>query len=274
MTSRLDHALFSLRIRLLSILLVAWFRPKPRDDLRRLGSRDCGWIVPTRLLGPGKICYCVGAGEDITLDIELSRAYGCSVWIFDPTPRAISHVERELPGSNVKFWPIGIWSSDTALRFYAPRDPQHVSHSVVNLQRTTAFFEAPCRTIGSVMKELGHSSLAFLKLDIEGAEHEVLADILRTRPAIECICVEFDQPSPYHSTFRTIRQLVSAGYALVSVDGLNCTFIRNQPESPPGAGPPQPSHTDVSTAGSRAAASPISPKSSFRGGLERTRLML
>ena len=45
------------------------------------------------------------------------------------------------------FMPVGLWSEDTVLRFFAPRDPAHVSHSVVNLQRTEDYFEAPVRSI-------------------------------------------------------------------------------------------------------------------------------
>src|SRR3546814_9362953 len=52
--------------------------------------------------------------------------------------------------------PVGLWSEDATLRFYAPRDPTHVSHSIVNLQETESYFEARCRSIASLMAELGH----------------------------------------------------------------------------------------------------------------------
>src|SRR3546814_13240808 len=74
--------------------------------------------------------------------------------------------------------PVGLWSEDATLRFYAPRDPTHVSHSIVNLQETESYFEARCRSIASLMAELGHDRLDLLKVDVEGAEHEVIRSML------------------------------------------------------------------------------------------------
>jgi hypothetical protein len=62
---------------------------------------------------------------------------GCEVFSIDPTPRAVSYAER-IAASEPRFHllAVGLWSENTKLRFYAPRDPSHVSHSVVNLQHT------------------------------------------------------------------------------------------------------------------------------------------
>ena len=121
-------------------------------------------------------------GEDITFDLGIIERFGCYVVAFDPTPRAIAHVaEHAADEPRFTFRPVGLWSEDTSLRFFAPRDPAHVSHSAVNLQRTETYFEAEVRTLPTLMHELGHDRIDLLKLDIEGAEHGVTRVVPRGR---------------------------------------------------------------------------------------------
>jgi len=78
-----------------------------------------------------------------------------------------------------------------------------------------------------VMTRLRHSELALRKLDIEGAEFEVLDNMIATDIRPRILCVEFDQPSSVGQTLRTVRRLGTTGYKLVSVDSFNLTFLRS-----------------------------------------------
>lgn len=120
-----------------------------------------------------------------------------------------------------------------------------MSYSAVNLQNTVDYIEAPCRRISSLMSELGHDRLDLIKIDIEGAEYEVLRSMLEDSVTVNVLCIEFDQPSPFRRTVRAVRQLRGAGYRLVHVDGWNCTFVR---EGSDAAGAPE---TSLSSAGAR-----------------------
>jgi FkbM family methyltransferase len=222
---------------------------------RKIGTGYGGWFVPTGLLSSQSLCYGVGAGEDISFEIELINQYGCEVHCFDPTPRAQRHVEQlhrntvnGIPTSindavnvhytinpgclaRLHFHAIGLWSQDRIMRFYAPENPSHVSHSIVNLQRTADYFEADCQKLETVMRMLGHVELSLLKLDVEGAEYEILASILNghIRPAV--LCVEFDEG--YHPLddeylpriLNMVRQVKESGYGLTYIDGWNTTFV-------------------------------------------------
>lgn len=200
----------------------------PGLGLEKLGSDYGGWIVPTAIITPAWIVYCGGVGEDITFDLALIERTGCTVHAFDPTPRAIAFVAAEARAvPRFRFMPVGLWSEDTVLRFYAPRNPAHVSHSVVNLQRTAEYFEAPCRSLESLMRELGDDRIDLLKVDIEGAEHRVVRSMLggHLRPTV--LCMEIDQPVKPWTLWRTVRRIRAAGYDLVAVDHWNLTFIRH-----------------------------------------------
>jgi FkbM family methyltransferase len=213
-----------------------------RDDLIHIGTEYGGWVVPSRALNSGSICYCAGCGEDISFDLGLIEEYGCPVFAFDPTPRAVEYVRR-VAGQNPRyhFGDVGLWHEDGTLRFYAPSNPSHVSHSIVNLQGTTEYIEGKVRRLSHIMKENGHGHIDLLKIDIEGAEYKVLDSILEDRLDVRVICVEFDEcfhplDGGYKRRIRSsIRALAAQGYRLVcSQGGGNYTFMRDTGDSVPG----------------------------------------
>lgn len=198
----------------------------PRSDLCRLGSAGAGWWVPESCVKPGAVAYCAGAGEDITFDLALLER-GCSVTTFDPTPRAIAHVRRTVPAhAAFRFEPVGWWDADEEVRFYAPRDPAHVSHSALNLQHTSEFFVAPVRRVDRLMADLGDDHVDLIKMDIEGAELRVIPALIEHGPVPDVLCVEFDQPQPLRSLLATVRALREVGLELNKVERWNFTFSR------------------------------------------------
>jgi FkbM family methyltransferase len=211
-------------------------RIQSRHDLVRLGSGYGGWVVPAAAVHSDSVCYCVGVGEDISFDLALMERFGCEVHAFDPTPRAIEYVRRHAADvPRFHFHPVGVWDRDEQLRFYAPSNPDHVSHSVMNLQQTDAFFEAPCRSLTSLMKQLGHARIDLLKLDVEGAEHRVIAAMLKHGVTVKALCVEFDEatmeltPESRQRIVATADALASDGYQLVAQEGRsNYTFVHRE----------------------------------------------
>jgi hypothetical protein len=128
------------------------FQPRLRKDLCKLGSDYGGWIVPISLLSSSAICSCVGLGEDITFDLALIDTFGCEVYAFDPTPRAVRHVERTAKDvSRYHVLAVGLWSKNEVLKVFAFKRLDHVSHSVVNLENARDCFEVQCYRISRLM---------------------------------------------------------------------------------------------------------------------------
>jgi FkbM family methyltransferase len=195
-------------------------------SLERLGSDYGGWKVPVAVLGRKPVVYSLGIGDDMTFDLAIIERLDAEVFAFDPTPIARQHVEETARGiANFHFFPIGLWSSDGEMKFFAPKDNADVSHSIVNLQGSDEFFVAPVATLASVMKRLNHASIDYLKIDIEGAQFEVLRSAIRDRISFKVLGVEIDQPSMLSHAIDLLARLDLFGYELIDIDGWNFLFV-------------------------------------------------
>jgi FkbM family methyltransferase len=187
-----------------------------RADLVMLGNPYGGYPVPSSMLEEHSICYLAGTGEDISFDLALIERFGCEVHAFDPVARAGAYVaEAAAAEPRHHFMPVGVWSSDATLTFHAPVQPGFVSHSATNLQGTGAAFQAPVRSVSSLMTELGHDHLDLLKISAEGAEFEILDHVLAEGIDPRILCVEFAQPASVERVLEYGRRLTAAGYELL-----------------------------------------------------------
>lgn len=200
---------------------------QPRGDLVHLGSEYGGYVVPMELVGPESTCYSCGVGEDVSFDLDLIAATGCRLRAFDPTPRAAEFARSvALREPRFSFYPYGIWKADETMRFFSPEDETHVSHSIDNLQHTRDYFEAECRSVTSIMAELGDDRIDLLKLDVEGAEYEVLESIVAADLDIRTVCAEFHKVTTVGDMIAAARRFVAAGFVPVHAAGLTATFVR------------------------------------------------
>jgi FkbM family methyltransferase len=195
-----------------------------RNRLRKVGSDYGGWVYADGPQLVGSTVLLAGAGEDISFDIEFASRYGAKVVILDPTPRAIEHFDRvikriglgattgySLTGlqpvesydlSNVSeeqltLVPKALVSEDGPVEFFSPVNPSHVSHSVTNWQRGFSGDGESIRVDGvspsTLTDEFGWNHFPLVKLDIEGAEIEVLPLILQFLGPASQLLVEFDE---------------------------------------------------------------------------------
>ncbi len=228
----------------------------PSVPLVRLGTDYGGWCVPETGLGPNDVVVSAGAGEDISFDIEISKRFGCKVLLLDPTPRAVRHFDETkdaIAGGNaaaingsatefyqasaddmdrISFRPWGLWKDVERLRFFEPDNPDHVSHSIGNLHQTEDGFEAECVTLEDLMAREGLKKVSVLKMDIEGAEFDVLSQILDGDIRPKYLLAEFhpgkDQREQIHRvrTLQMLRRLHADGYRLVYWDGWDYVLER------------------------------------------------
>lgn len=233
--TRVGKKLADYSFKLFSFDNIAFTKINGRDDLKEIGTTYGGWVVPVSLLNAGSIVYCLGCGEDISFDLGLINQFKCDIFAFDPTPRAIKFVKK-VAGQNPKyhFFEVGVWDKEETLEFYAPKNPQHVSHSLMNLQGTENFIAVKVKRLKQLMDSLDHNNIDLLKMDIEGAEYKVIETIIEDKIDIKVICVEYDECfNPLDNNYKkrvqkSVSSLISYGYSLVCSQGNgNYTFVKS-----------------------------------------------
>ena len=242
-----------LRRELASRRVKQWVDSEP-VELVRLGTKHCGWVLPAKTVEAGGTAVCVGAGEDISFDVELNKR-GFHVHTLDPTPRAKRHVQQLLEAALVgapmaidqspsnyydlcgfdvgrfRYLDVGVWEEDATMRFFSPEDKNHVSHSIVNLQQTREYFEARCLTMESLASLLDLREFTLLKLDIEGAEHRVLRNLIARGPLPQVLCVDFDEirlplDADHLKRIRqSVQMLKKTGYTFAHLENANALFL-------------------------------------------------
>jgi FkbM family methyltransferase len=200
--------------------------PQANGDLVGLDGSGGRWHLPARVLQAGSVCYCCGLGDDLGLELALAFLFGCVVYAFDPSPRvsAVTADVAELEDS-FSFSSLGVWSNDRMLSFYAAdrsSQAQEVGSWSTTPRRGRLRMEASARSLSSLMQELGHGEIDLLKLDIEGAEGEVLGAAVEDGVDIRAISARFRSG---RRMVETTSMLEEAGYLPVAADGPRVTLL-------------------------------------------------
>ncbi len=210
--------------------LVAQLRPSPypiRPQVARAvlslgGTNGYGqWTVCPDALDEHSVVYSFGVGEDITFDLAIVEHFNLHLFAFDPTPRSITFIECQPLPPRMRFHPWGIADRDGTARFNPPENPEHVSHTLLDRPSTSEHaIEVPVKRLAGIMGELGHDRVDILKMDIEGAEYDVIENIVTSGIWIGQILVEFHHRFPRRrprATRRAIDRLNQAGYKIFNV---------------------------------------------------------
>ncbi len=211
-----------------------WQLRQLRADRLTLGADHADWTIHRPPLRPESVIYSMGVGEDISFDLEMIRRCGATVHAFDPTPRSIAWVKRQALPAEFVFHPFGVGEVDGTCSFSPPRDPQHVSHSLVHRDTTRPAIDVPIYRLATIARMLGHPHIDLLKMDIEGSEYGVIDDLVSSQISVGQLLVEFHHRWPevgLNRTRQAIRQLNDAGYKIfhVSASGDEYSFLKVDP---------------------------------------------
>jgi FkbM family methyltransferase len=198
-----------------------------------LGSEYGGWTICPDLLSDFSIVYSIGIGEDASFDLEVMKRYGVELHAFDPTPKSIDWVKSQKWPPNFRFHPIGVGGSNRDAIFYPPTNPNWVSYSIIPQKLvSSAPIKVKLRRLATITNDLGHDKIDLLKMDIEGAEYEVIDDLLAHGFAsYKQLLIEFHHSRPeisIRSTINAIIRLNKAGYKLFNISrkGYEFSFVR------------------------------------------------
>jgi len=198
----------------------------------KLGNKSEGWwIYPDIIKDKKPIVFSFGLGENISFDMSIMQKYNAKVYGFDPTPKALKYVKSIDTGDNFILQEYAVSNSDEHITFNLPENENHVSGSILDINSTkTITVEA--KRIQAILQELNIKSneIDILKMDIEGAEYNVIEDMLNCQIFPKQVLIE------YHHFFDTISNeqtkenillLLKNNYELFYIEAYNYSFIRN-----------------------------------------------
>lgn len=199
----------------------------------QLGSDYGGYAVCPVGLNAHSVVYSFGIGEDISFDVALMERYGMSIHAFDPTPRSIRWVEEQNVGDRFVVHPWGLAAHDGTARFTPPENPEHISHTVLDRDKYAGdIIEVPVFRLETVMRKLGHDHLDILKMDIEGAEYDVVDELVASSIRPTQILMEYHhhlEGVPLARTEASVEKLQGAGYRIFALSdtGRELSFVRD-----------------------------------------------
>lgn len=192
----------------------------------RAGARSGVWAVYPETLTPQSRVYSFGVGDNIAWDLALIDTFGVTVHAFDPTPASVAWVGQQHLPHSFRFHPLGLAAHDGVARFQPPARPGSCNCTPC----PTGTIVVPVRRLGTILAEMGQDGVDVLKLDIEGGEYEVIADLLGGDFRPGQILVEFHHNLPgipFTRTREAVTALRSAGYRVFDISrrGLEFSFL-------------------------------------------------
>ncbi len=184
---------------------------------------DGGWAYDPSLLNEFSIVYSLGVGDDIDFDLALINRFQSNVYAFDPTSQSFVSNDDRPRQFHFQTWAAA--GTDGTLTLY-PRvlgngELSEMMYTLMPEQSSEdSGIEVPAYTIATIVEKLGHSRIDLLKMDIEGAEYDVLDGLLASSIRPKQLLVEFHHRFVDDGLQRTadaIARLRGEGYRIFSV---------------------------------------------------------
>jgi FkbM family methyltransferase len=221
----------------------------------KLGTNYGGWIIPNNnTLNSDSLIISVGVGEDISFDLQVNHHYNSRIILIDPTKRAIKHFNEvkdyyylnysftsniqtdyiknienlDIDFEKFKYIPKALWHQLGKFKFYKQENISYVSQSIIEGMFTSNYDEIETITFKELIEIFGEN-IDLLKLDIEGAEIEVLNNMLDLNIFPKYLLVEFDllikKKDLEGLTLKLIDRLLNY-YNIFINDNYNITFVK------------------------------------------------
>jgi FkbM family methyltransferase len=208
----------------------------------RLGTRYGGWWLDRNAIGPDPLVIDCGLGEDISFPAAFLARFGGRVIGIEPNPRSLAFSRKNCP-AGMEIWPMAFWTvAGQTPTFHLPRPQEDlpkgadgVSGSLVGSHEYVGGGDqltVETTNLEAVLAAAGREECDVLKLDIEGAEYDVLSSLVATNTLRQArqVLVEFHHGATHHTlaeTQATAAAVVAAGFRLIHTEGRNYIFRRS-----------------------------------------------
>lgn len=201
----------------------------------KFGNRFADWTFCPDSINEESVIYSFGVGSDISFDLQLMEHFNLHVHAFDPSPGSVVWIEKQNLPREFHFYPYGLSATDGEISFAEPTEPGiHSLFATNSMEKSVEGLEQhvlPVHRLSTIVKKLGHQKIDILKMDIEGAEYEVIEDIITLQQPVSQVLIEFHHRFKHVGLKRTRQAIVrmnQAGYKIfhVSAGGEEFSFIK------------------------------------------------
>lgn len=176
----------------------------------------------------------VGCGSEAEFCIHMDRAYSAKTYGVDPTRKhaeALARIESSTKG-RFKHIPKAVASSAQNLTFFesVENESGSIRQDHRNVENDTVrSYEVESLTLTSLREEIGRESVDFLKLDLEGAEYDLLPSVKKEDLLpFQQVFIEFHHHCldaySKEDSFKLVERLSSFGLQFVTMDDHNYLF--------------------------------------------------
>ncbi len=202
-------------------------------DKKWTGSDYGGFYVHMPALDNQSTVLSFGIGEDISFDLSLMAEKNVRVYCFDPTRGVDQFIQPYVEKNELlSFAPVGLSDGDGEALFFPPENTSHVSCSVVpNQQTRNRAYIVQMKRLSTILRDINISQIDLLKIDIEGAEYDVIPDILEENIDVKQLQMEIHPdlfPDGKKKTRELIKKLNQHGFKIFGVSDTcrELSFIR------------------------------------------------
>ena len=199
--------------------------PNLKIDIQLTTQKYPGWTVVPDLINENDIVYSIGICDDIAFDLEVIDQKNVQLFAFDPTPYSVDWINKQTLPSEFQFFPWAVSDKDGTFFFY-PRvkksgktsDIMYTFHK--QEERRDDGISVDALTLESITKKLGHQKIDVLKMDIEGAEYDVLENMLCSPIRPKLLLIEFHHRFKgigKNKTIKMVNSLRKEGYLVVDI---------------------------------------------------------
>ena len=207
--------------------------------LREMQRRGLNFYPPNYVyrdaFGPASVVADVGCGYEAEFSRHMIATHGLRAFGVDPTRKHAAALRAlvETSGGRFMHLPLAVTSANGVTTFHESRQNESGSilpeHTNVRQDETIAY-EVETVSLDELRRRLGSETVDFLKLDLEGAEYDLLRDVSPEvlRPFAQ-VFVEFHHHCTNHTVEETravVRRIAEAGFRVFTLDEHNYLFYR------------------------------------------------
>lgn len=198
-------------------------------------KNNWAWNIDLSLLGPTSVVLSGGVGHNISFELELVRMTGAKIHLFDPSPTGRMTID-DLKGAkeleNIRFIPKALGGVCGNVSLESPDDPDEGSWKCSTIGARPSSILVESVTLSQYCRSISATKIDLLKMDIEGAEYDVLDDVFSNNLDVAQICLEFHCHAQigirqtYFHIFLYLLKLWFRGYRIVHITKSDFTLIR------------------------------------------------